>query len=377
MTATIERDWTRTLRHFGDLSEQVLAGLLDMRGTVEPRTISPRSLWPAAPAVWPPETLEQLVEGGVLTQPVASSALFSAGFARAADVLLAPRVNVNLRIWTTEQRLATNVLFPRNIPDGGGVATTPVGQACRVTGFVEADDLWRLAQEAFLDAVRTVERTGFETHLTASLAAALFGVADLARKEALRRLADGTYRPVTSWTAAQVSDYVRDRWGVSELDELLAAAVVAGAYETPPTPEDVAAALNELVSAGVLIRTDGAHRPGPELHELVCRTLVIERGLQWQRVALVVPGELALVHRIVLAAGKSLLLAFDRSVAGKVLVHAVSHEELANFLAAEMTTALPVQPTAGEVAGAGDVCANCRRAVPVGARFCPHCGSVQ
>ena len=405
---------------FSQIPRGVLAHLLDMCGP--PAEMSPRRLMGAAEDLNPLQ-IAQLYAGGYLSEARLSADSLTHRFRRAAEVVLAPRTNLTVRLWGAEELCAeTNVQFPGPIADGGGVMLLPVSGGYRMSAFVEPDDILADISRALppVDS-RLVSPFVFEGHFDAPVASVLFALIDLHRNSTRRR--DGH-------AAHEVFGYLEGQWGLTGANQLTTYVQAVGMQSAPPSILEVETALAQLERTGSVAQArPGAFRVSDELQPLVDLTRSLVSGFQWERVTRQDDGALLVNARTYVYGDGGLTLCFLPTVKGRLLVGTADYGSVLDFVVGEIGGLTPIvdetaprdeadeaartlatersilanarKPTTGAAkpgpspAPAPDsapkrgpqpepaspledaaalTCAACGKAVRPGAKFCTHCG---
>ncbi|MFP1632830.1 zinc ribbon domain-containing protein [Zhengella sp. ZM62] len=321
-----------TLTSFSEIPRGVLASLLDLCG--EAGDMSPRHLMGEAEPLNPLQ-IAQLYAGGYLSKAAFSRDAMTPQFRRAARVLLDPRTNLTFRIWGSEDLCAeSNVQFPGDVVDGGGVMLLPVSGSYRISAFVEPEDIIRdLAQALPPDSNRLVNPFLFEGQFDAAVAAVLFALVDLQRASTDRR---------QGFSSQDIFGYLHGQWGMTGFSQLLTYVQTAGMQSRPPQPLEVDAALAQLEAAGTIRRFRSGHcQVSDDLRPLVDLTRSLVAGLQWQRVTRLAEGDRLVNSRIYAYGDGGLTLCFIPTIKGRLYVGTVDYKSVLDFVIEEVGGLMP------------------------------------
>lgn len=321
-----------TLTSFSEIPRGVLASLLDLCGKAG--DMSPRHLMGEAEPVNPLQ-IAQLYAGGYLDKASFTRDAVTPPFRRAARVLLDPRTNLTFRIWGSEDLCAeSNVQFPGDLVDGGGVMLLPVSGNYRISAFVEPEDIvGDLAQGLPPGSNRLVNPFLFEGQFDAAVAAVLFALVDLQRVSTDRR---------QGFSSQDIFGYLDGQWGMTGFGQLLTYVQTAGMQSRPPQPVEVDAALAQLEAAGTLRRSRSDHfQVSDDLRPLIDLTRSLVAGLQWQRVTRQADSDRLVNSRIYAYGDGGLTLCFIPTVKGCLYVGTVDYKSVLDFVIEEVGGLMP------------------------------------
>ena len=168
-----------SLTTFSDVPRSILALLLDRVG--EARGISPRLIM-GKPDTLGPQQIAELYAGGFIQLPDKPTISLTPEFIRVARVMLNPHTNLNIRIWGRDSVCGeTNIQFPRDIMQGGGVILNQLGRMYRISAFVDDSTVVKMMGDAIPEPIEQDLQFEFKAHLDNTVAAILFAMIDLAR----------------------------------------------------------------------------------------------------------------------------------------------------------------------------------------------------
>lgn len=399
---------------FFDIPRSVLALLLD--GVGKPGKMSPRLLMGDAGTIGPREKAE-LYAGGFIEIPDGSKVRLTSQFVKVARVLLNPHTILNIRVWGNNAVSGeTNIQFPRDIMTGNGVILNQIGRMYRISAFVDDSTVVKLAGQAVPEPKEQDLQFEFKVHLDNTVIAVLFGIIDLARKQAAKKP-----EPVTSmiFATSDVYNYMFNHWTLTGFKELITYVAAIGVMPEAPSLTDTVDGLRVLAQAGLLKENRRDSYSLTKAAEPLARLTVGQpSGLQWQRVCLMDNGDQMVSNRTFLFGDKSLMLCLAPTVKGRMFISRVRRKQITDFLADEVMFTLspvgsklavtpakaaalkpkvvppapPQPPTHREPQPVAEVpaarpspaaadavpalqCTNCGAGVLPGKKFCAKCGS--
>jgi hypothetical protein len=323
---------------FSDIPRSALARLLDAVG--EPRSMSPRLLM-GEPAEVNPPMLAEMYGGNFINLPESSDVTLTPEFVKVARVLLDPRTNLTIRMWGANNVCGeTNIQFPRDIMAGGGVILNQIGRMYRISAFADDSTVTGLLKNTIPQPAEKDLQFEFKAHLDNPLAAALFGIIDLARKKIVNAKRLVTLNEMV-FSGQEVYDFMDAAWLMTGFKEMISYIAAIGIMSEPPSSIDTIDGLRVLVKAGFL-RDAGNDCFGitNALEPLVRLTAGQPNGLQWQRIALMDNGDQIISNRTFLFGNKSLMLCLAPTVKGRIYIGRIRHKEIMDFLASEIMAAL-------------------------------------
>ena len=334
-----------SLTTFSDVPRSILALLLDRVG--EARGISPRLIM-GKPDTLGPQQIAELYAGGFIQLPDKPTISLTPEFIRVARVLLNPHTNLNIRIWGSDSACGeTNIQFPRDIMQGGGVILNQLGRMYRISAFIDDSTVVKMMGDAIPEPLEQDLQFEFKAHLDNTVAAILFATIDLARIRVSK-----TEKPESALnmvlSTQEVYSYMYDRWALTGFKDLISYITTVGMMPEAPSLTDTVDGLRILVQGGLLkeIRTD-SYGLTKAIEPLVRLTVGQPSGVQWQRVSLMDNGDQIISNRMFLFADRSLMLCLAPTVKGRLFISRVRRKEITDFLADEiMATLTPAQPKA-------------------------------
>ena len=334
-----------SLTTFSDVPRSILALLLDRVG--EARGISPRLIM-GKPDTLGPQQIAELYAGGFIQLPDKPTISLTPEFIRVARVLLNPHTNLNIRIWGSDSACGeTNIQFPRDIMQGGGVILNQLGRMYRISAFIDDSTVVKMMGDAIPEPLEQDLQFEFKAHLDNTVAAILFATIDLARIRVSK-----TEKPESALnmvlSTQEVYSYMYDRWALTGFKDLISYITTVGMMPEAPSLTDTVDGLRILVQGGLLkeIRTD-SYGLTKAIEPLVRLTVGQPSGVQWQRVSLMDSGDQIISNRMFLFADRSLMLCLAPTVKGRLFISRVRRKEITDFLADEiMATLTPAQPKA-------------------------------
>ena len=330
---------------FSDVPRSILALLLDRVG--EARGMSPRLIM-GKPDKLSPQQIAELYAGGFIEVPDKPTLSLTPQFTRVARVILNPQTNLNIRIWGRDNICGeTNIQFPRDIMQGGGVILNQLGRMYRISAFIDDSTVVKMMGDAIPEPIEQDLQFEFKAHLDNTVAAILFAVIDLARIRASK-----TKKPESALNMViatqEVYNYMFDRWALTGFKDLISYITAVGMMPEAPSLTETVDGLRILVKAGLLkeIRTD-SYGLSKAIEPLVRLTVGQPSGVQWQRISLMDNGEQIISNRMFLFADRSLMLCLAPTVKGRLFISRVRRKEITDFLADEiMATVTSAQPQA-------------------------------
>jgi hypothetical protein len=336
-----------SLTTFSDIPRSVLALLLDRVG--EARGMSPRLIM-GKPDTLGRQQIAELYAGGFIELPDKPTISLTPQFVSVARVLLNPRTNVTFRVWGNNNICGeTNIQFPGNIMQGGGVILNQLGRMYRISYFVDDSTLVKMLGEAIPEPKEQNLQFEFKAHLDNTVAAILFAVIDLAR---IRVSKANKPEPILNmiFSTQEVYSYMYDRWTLTGFKDLITYITAVGIMPEAPSLTDTVDGLRVLAKAGILkeIRTD-SYGITKVIEPLVRLTVGQPSGVQWQRVSLLNDGDQLVSNRMFIFGDKSFMLCIAPTVKGRLYIARVRRQEITDFLAEEVMATLT--PIGQEAAG--------------------------
>jgi predicted amidophosphoribosyltransferase len=325
-----------SLTVFSDVPRSILALLLDRVG--EARGMSPRLIM-GKPDSLGPQQIAELYAGGFIELPDKLTISLTPQFIKVARVLLNPQTNLNIRIWGRDSICGeTNIQFPRDIMDGGGVILNQLGRMYRISAFIDDTTVVKMMGDAIPEPIEQDLQFEFKAHLDNTVAAILFAVIDLARIKAGDKKNTELVLSMV-FPAQEIYSYMYDRWSLTGFKDLITYVTAVGMMPEAPSLTDTVDGLRVLVKAGLLkeIRKDN-YQLVKAIEPLVRLTVGQPSGIQWQSVSLMDNGEQIISNRTFLFADRSLMLCFAPTVKGRLFISRVRRKEITDFLASEITT---------------------------------------
>ena len=357
-----------------DIPKGDLVALLDHSGQPAPFNLCPEG--PASPLS---EALITALSRAGLVEPGKQTIEPSAAGRIVADVLLSPRCQVQLVLWTDEMEGRVAAAFPASPAAGTGVIVNQSADTVHLEGFVDDQALIELITPVV--SVLPETTSAFDASLSFAQAATLAAMLDMIVSDRRERPRSSRIRPLSP---TAISEWLEILWAGGARVSLSGQVFSLVLDPDPPAMREVATVLEDLATGGLLIGPDeaGSYVPASATLELAEVLDRIDGGFDLERVDRTEEGPPAgrILHVMCGSAGAFILelAGADRihiRVADRAATISTVASILVGELAATQTQATETVQVSLQAAARNRFCTQCGKPIDPSWHYCMACGT--